>query len=254
VNVVELLRIENITKRFGDFAAIDGLTLTLPAGRLTAVIGPNGAGKTTLINLVTGALLPDSGEVRFKGEAITRLSIHDRIRKGLSRSFQIMNVFARLPVLQNILVPVLSRRGRTANAFHGLARETEAMTEARGILREIGLLEVENTPAGVLSHGDQRLLELGIAIASAPELCFLDEPSSGLTSVERATVLSLIRKLYTELRTTFVIVEHDMDAVFALADWIIVLNRGQLLAEGPPAEIRGNRAVREVYLGEEGSV
>ena len=250
---MELLSIHGIAKRFGDFAAVDGLTLTLPSGRLTAVIGPNGAGKTTLINLVTGALIPDSGEIRFKDEAITRLPIHDRIRKGLSRSFQIMNIFARLTVLQNIMVPVLSRHGRTGTLFHGLERETGAMIEAHGILREIGLLEQENTPAGVLSHGDQRLLELGIAIAPAPELCFLDEPSSGLTSVERATVLALIRKLSAERRTTFVIVEHDMDAVFALADWIIVLNRGQLLAEGPPAEIRANRDVREVYLGEETS-
>src|SRR5690242_13539268 len=114
---MELLRIDNLTKRFGDFTAMDGLGLTLPAGRLTAVIGPNGAGKTTLINLVTGAFLPDSGEVCFKGEAITRLPIHERIRKGLSRSFQIMNIFARLPVLQNILVPVLSRHRRASNPF-----------------------------------------------------------------------------------------------------------------------------------------
>jgi branched-chain amino acid transport system ATP-binding protein len=164
-----------------------------------------------------------------------------------------MNIFPRLSVLQNILVPVLSRRGRTGHPFHGLAREEEAMTEARRILVEIGLLDTENTPAGVLSHGDQRLLELGIAIAPAPELCFLDEPSSGLTSVERATVLDLIRKLSTERHTTFVIVEHDMDVVFALADWIVVMNRGRVLAEGPPAEIRENRSVREIYLGEDTS-
>jgi branched-chain amino acid transport system ATP-binding protein len=251
--VTELLRIEGAGKRFGDFAAVDGVTLTLPAGRLTAVIGPNGAGKTTLINLVTGALIPDFGEVRFKGEVITRLPIHRRIHKGLSRSFQVMNVFARLSVIQNVLVPVLARRGRAGNPFYGLHRETEAMTEARRILGEIGLLEEENTPAGALSHGDQRLLELGIAIAPAPELCFLDEPSSGLTSIERATVLDLIRKLAVEHRTTFVIVEHDMDVVFALAEWIVVMNRGQVLAEGPPAEIRENRAVREVYLGDETS-
>ena len=250
---MELLRIEGAGKRFGDFIAVDGVTLTLPAGRLTAVIGPNGAGKTTLINLVTGALVPDFGEVRFKGEVITHLAIHHRMRKGLSRSFQVMNIFARLSVIQNILVPVLSRRGRAANPFHGLARETAAMTEALRILEEIGLTAEENTPAGVLSHGDQRLLELGIAIAPAPELCFLDEPSSGLTSVERATVLELIKKLSAERRTTFVIVEHDMDVVFSLADWIIVMNRGQVLAEGTPAEIRENRAVREVYLGEETS-
>src|ERR1700704_3235043 len=153
---MELLRIENAGKRFGDFAAVDGVTLTLPAGRLTAVIGPDGAGKTTLINLVTGALIPDFGEVRFKGEVITRLPVHQRIRKGLSRSFQIMNIFPRLPVIQNLLVPVLARRGRAGNPFHALDRETEAMTEARRILGEIGLLGEENTPAGVLSHGDQR--------------------------------------------------------------------------------------------------
>jgi branched-chain amino acid transport system ATP-binding protein len=248
-----MLEIERATRRFGDFAAIDGLTLTLPAGRLTAVIGPNGAGKTTLINLVTGALLPDSGEIRFKGEAITRAATYDRIRMGLSRSFQIMNIFARLSVLENILVPVLSRYGRSRKSFRWVTQETESVTEARRILAEIGLLEHQDTPAGELSHGDQRLLELGIAIAPAPELCFLDEPSSGLTSVERATVLELVRKLSSERRTTFVIVEHDMDVVFALAEWIVVMNRGQMLAEGPPAQIRENRAVREVYLGEEAS-
>jgi branched-chain amino acid transport system ATP-binding protein len=249
-HVTPLLAIAGLTKRFGDFAAIDGLTLSIPAGRRTAVIGPNGAGKTTLINLVTGALIPDAGELRFKGDAITQLPVHDRIHKGLSRSFQIMNVFARLTVLENILVPVLSCRGR-AGKLHRVAVEREAITEARRILEEIGLTQEADARAGVLSHGDQRLLELGIAIATAPELCFLDEPFSGLTSMERAAVLELIRKLSTEGRTTFVIVEHDMDVVFALAEWIVVLNRGRLLAEGSPAAIRENSAVREVYLGEE---
>lgn len=248
---MELLSIEGAGKRFGDFVAVNRVSLTLPAGRLTAIIGPNGAGKTTLINLATGAVFPDSGVLRFKGEDITRLAIHHRIRKGLSRSFQIMNIFARLSVLQNILLPVLARRGRTAIPFHGLERETEAVAEARQVLREIGLLGHEHDPAGALSHGDQRLLELGIAIAPAPQLCFLDEPSSGLTPTERSTVLELIRRLSAERRTTFVIVEHDMDVVFSLAEWIVVMNRGDVLVEGLPAEIRENRAVREVYLGEE---
>jgi branched-chain amino acid transport system ATP-binding protein len=249
--MTSLLEIADARMKFGDFTAIDGLTLALPEGRLTAVIGPNGAGKTTLINLATGALVPDAGEVRFKGEVITRLSTHHRIRMGLSRSFQIMNVFARLSVLENILVPVLSRLGRTANPLHGVERETGAIAEARRILGEIGLSHAEHTAAGTLSHGDQRLLELGIAIAPSPSLCFLDEPSSGLTSVERSTVLGLVRKLSAGRHTTFVIVEHDMDVVFALADWIVVMNRGRVLAEGPPAEIREDREVREVYLGEE---
>jgi branched-chain amino acid transport system ATP-binding protein len=249
--MTELLRIEGAAKRFGEFVAINGLDLTLPGQRLTAIIGPNGAGKTTLINLATGALVPDAGQIYFKGETVTRRPVYYRIRKGLSRSFQIMNVFTRLPVLQNILVPILARRGRAGVPMHGLERETEAVAEARHILGEIGLLEQEQLPAGALSHGDQRLLELGIAIAPSPELCFLDEPSSGLTPVERARVLELIRKLAAGRRTTFVIVEHDMDVVFSLAQWIVVMNRGEVLAEGAPDEIRENRAVREVYLGEE---
>lgn len=246
-----LLTLDGVRKRFGTFAAVDGMDLVLPAGRLTAIIGPNGAGKTTLINLATGALIPDSGTIHFKGEAITHLATHHRIHKGLSRSFQIMNVFPRLSVLENVLLPVLSRRGRTGVSFSRLEREREAVVEAEEILREIGLFDERAALAGALSHGDQRLLELGIAIAPAPELCFLDEPSSGLTPVERARVLELIRTLAIERHTTFVIVEHDMDVVFSLADWIVVMNRGRVLAEGPPAAIRENLEVREVYLGEE---
>jgi branched-chain amino acid transport system ATP-binding protein len=248
---MELLRFESVGKRFGDFVAVKDVSLALPAERLTAIIGPNGAGKTTLINLATGAVLPDRGRLHFNGEDITRLTVHHRVRKGLSRSFQIMNVFGRLSVLQNILVPVLARRGRAGVPFRGLEGEAEAVAEARRILGEIGLLDHEHDPAGALSHGDQRLLELGIAIAPAPRLCFLDEPSSGLTPTERSTVLGLVRRLSGERHTTFVIVEHDMDVVFSLAEWIVVMNRGEVLVEGTPAEIRENPAVREVYLGEE---
>lgn len=248
---MELLRIDDAAKRFGDFVAIDGVNLTLPAGRVTAIIGPNGAGKTTLINLATGGCVPERGSVRFKGEEITRLPVHQRISRGLSRSFQIMNIFARLSVLENVLVPVLARRGRAGIPFHDMSRETEAVAEAQRILEAIRLPHAERLPARALSHGDQRLLELGIAIATAPELCFLDEPSSGLTPIERTTVMALIQRLSKAGRTTFVIVEHDMDVVFTLAEWIVVMNRGRVLAEGPPGEIRENAAVREVYLGEE---
>lgn len=247
----ELLKTETLRKRFGELAAVDGVDLVLPAGRLTAIIGPNGAGKTTLINLVTGALPPDAGRIFFKGEEVTHLATHHRVHKGLSRSFQIMNIFSRLSVLQNVLLPVLARRGRTLQPFARLEREADAVAEAEQILNEIGLWEQRLLPAGALSHGDQRLLELGIAVAPGPDLCFLDEPSAGLTPLERAAVLELIRKLSVERRTTFAIVEHDMDVVFSLADWIVVMNRGRILAEGPPAEIKDNREVREVYLGEE---
>ncbi len=247
----ELLKTKGLRKCFGELAAVDGVDLMLPAGRLTAIIGPNGAGKTTLINLVTGALPPDSGTIYFKGEEITHLATHQRVHKGLSRSFQIMNIFSRLSVLQNVLLPVLSRLRRTLRPFAQVEDQAEAVAEAEQILKEIGLWEQRRLAAGALSHGDQRLLELGIAIAPAPDLCFLDEPSAGLTPIERAAVLELIRKLSVERGTAFAIVEHDMDVVFSLSDWIVVMNRGRVLAEGPPAEIREHPEVREVYLGEE---
>ena len=247
----ELLRAEGLLKRFGDLVAVDRVDLTLLAGRLTAIIGPNGAGKTTLINLLTGAFPPDSGRIYFKGEEITALAAHQRTRRRLSRSFQVINIFSRLSVLQNMLIPVLCQQRRARLPFARWEHQTEAVGEAEALLEEIGLWEQRHQPAGALSHGDQRLLELGIAVAPRPELCFLDEPASGLTPVERSMVLDLVRKLAAERHTTFAVVEHDMDVVFALADWIVVLNRGGVLAEGPPAEIRGNRQVREIYLGEE---
>jgi branched-chain amino acid transport system ATP-binding protein len=162
-----------------------------------------------------------------------------------------MNIFPRLTLSQNLLIPILARRGRTLRPFSALSREREASAEAGQILNELGLESLGELSAGALSHGDQRLLELGIAVASTPKLCFLDEPSAGLTPVERARVMELTKRLSQRGTTTFVIVEHDMDVVFSLADWIVVMNRGQLLAEGPPAEIRENREVREVYLGED---
>jgi len=247
----ELLRVDGLHKRFGALAATDGVALVFPPARLTAIIGPNGAGKTTLINLVTGALSPDAGRIYFKGAEITHLPTHQRVRRGLSRSFQIMNIFARLTVLQNLLLPVLSRHRWTFRPWSRWTRYRQAIGEADAILGEVGLLDKRSLPAGALSHGDQRLLELGIAIASAPELCFLDEPSAGLTPIERVAVLELIRTLSLERRTTFAIVEHDMDVVFSLADWIVVMNRGRVLAQGPPLAIRENGEVREVYLGEE---
>jgi len=246
-----LLETEGLRKTFGHLAAVDSVSLTLDPGVLTAIIGPNGAGKTTLINLLTGLLAPDTGSIRFKAEDISRLPAHARVRRGLSRSFQIMNVFPSLTVEENILLPSLARRGRNHRAFARLEGEREAFADAAEILREIGIWEQRRVPVRALSHGDQRRLELGIAVATRPELCFLDEPSSGMNPIERQAVLGLIRKLSAERRTTFVIVEHDMDVVFSLSQRIVVMNRGQVLADGTPAEIRENRAVRETYLGTE---
>jgi branched-chain amino acid transport system ATP-binding protein len=246
-----LLETKGLRRTFGHLAAVDDVSLALEPGVLTAIIGPNGAGKTTLINLLTGLLAPDAGTIRFKEEDINGLPPHARVRRGLSRSFQIMNVFPSLTVQENILLPALARRGRNHRAFRPLRGEREAFADAEEILGEIGLWEQRGVRVRALSHGDQRRLELGIAVATRPELCFLDEPSSGMNPIERQAVLGLIRRLSAERRTTFVIVEHDMDVVFSLSERIVVMNRGQVLADGTPAAIRENRAVRETYLGTE---
>ena len=246
-----LLESQGLRKTFGRLAAVADVSLGLTEGTLTAIIGPNGAGKTTLINLLTGLLLPDAGTVRFKGEDITRLPPHGRVRRGLSRSFQIMNIFPSLTVRQNLLLPVLARHGRNLRPLARLEGETEADAEVESLLQEVGLRERRDARAGAMSHGDQRLLELGIAMATRPELCFLDEPCSGMNPIERHAVMGLMRKLSAERRTTFVIVEHDMDVVFSLAERIVVMNHGEVLADGTPDAIRENRAVRETYLGSE---
>jgi len=246
-----LIETARLRKSFGRLAAVDGVSLGLTKGTLTAIIGPNGAGKTTFINLLTGMFPPDVGTIRFKGEDITRLPSHERVRRGLTRSFQIMNIFPTLTVRQNLLLPVLSRHGRTHRAMTRVEGEVEAIQEAEEVLREIGLWEQRDARASALSHGDQRLLEMGIAVGAQPQLCFLDEPCAGMNPVERQGILEFLRRLSSHGGTTFVIVEHDMDVVFALAQRIIVMNQGQVLADGGPAEIRENREVREVYLGSE---
>jgi branched-chain amino acid transport system ATP-binding protein len=249
--VRELLRVEKLRKSFHDLAAVDAIDLQLAVGVLVALIGPNGAGKTTLINLLSGALAPDAGRVIFRGEDITRLPSHLRVRRGVTRSYQVMNIFPRLTVHENVLLPVLARQRRLLRFFSPTSAYTAAVEEADHLLAEVGLSEQRGQAAGQLSHGDQRRLELGIAVAVQPVLCLLDEPSAGMNPVERTIVLELVKKLAHDRQTTFVIVEHDMDVVFSLAERIVVMNRGRILADGTPREIRENRQVRETYLGEE---
>ena len=247
----ELLRTEKLKKYFGVVSAADDVNLTIEKGRLTSVIGPNGAGKTTLINLLTGNILPDSGKVFFNGEEITRLPIHKRVKKGICRSFQIMNIFPKLSVYENLQIPILSYLNRSMRFYRPAHCHIDANERVDQLLQEIGLTNKRDLLAGTLSHGDQRLLEIGLAMAPEPKLLFLDEPTAGMNPVERVRVLENIRRLSIEKESTFVIVEHDMDIVFALSDRIVVLHRGQILADGTPAEIRQNEDVRKVYLGEE---
>jgi len=249
--VNSILRTENLGKYFGGMAAVHDVSLNIRREVFTSIIGPNGAGKTTLINLLSGYLLPDKGRIFFQETEITRWEPNRRVKMGISRSFQVMNIFPRMSVFENILLPVLSRMNKTRRPFSSLQNQKEAIAEAEKILQEVWLWEERQDPAGQMSHGDQRLLELGIAVAARPTLCFLDEPSSGMNPIERIKVLELVKKLSAESKTTFVIVEHDMDVVFSLSDWIVVMNRGEILAEGKPDEIRNNQEVRDVYLGEE---
>lgn len=247
----ELLRTEKLRKFFGVVSAADNIDLRIEEGVLTSIIGPNGAGKTTLINLLTGNLPADSGKVFFRNEEITHLPIHKRVKKGICRSFQIMNIFPKLTVYENIQIPVFSFFNQSLSFFKSTHRHTDVNERVETLLREIGLVDKKDVSAGTLSHGDQRLLEIGLAMASEPKLLFLDEPTAGMNPVERVRVLENIRRLSQERQSTFVIIEHDMDIVFALSDRILVLHRGQILADGAPEAIKKNEDVKKVYLGEE---
>jgi branched-chain amino acid transport system ATP-binding protein len=249
--MTDLLRTEKVRKYFGVVSAADDIDLQIGEGVLTSIIGPNGAGKTTLINLLTGNVLVDSGKIFFYNEEITHLPIHKRVKKGICRSFQIMNIFPKLSVFENLQIPVLSLLNQSLSFFKPLRRHTDVNERVEKLLNEIGLTDKKDLAAGTLSHGDQRLLEIGLAMAPEPKLLFLDEPTAGMNPVERVKVLENIRRLSKEKQSTFVIVEHDMDIVFSLSDRIIVLHRGQILADGRPEEIKQNEDVRKVYLGEE---
>jgi branched-chain amino acid transport system ATP-binding protein len=246
-----LLEVQRLNKTFGRVVAAHNVDLVFQPGVLTSIIGPNGAGKSTLINLFSGSLAPDSGRVLFEGKDITHLPIHRRIRMGLCRSFQIVNVFPQLTVFDNVQIPLLALRKRARRLFRAVAHEKDVHQEVVEVLSRIGLGGEAKTLASALSHGDQRLLEVGIALAAGPKLLFLDEPTAGMNPVERNKILENIKTLSGEGRTTFVIVEHDMDIVFSLSERVIVLHHGVVIGDGTTEEIRNNPKVREVYLGEE---
>jgi len=246
-----LLQIENLNKSFGRVQAAGNINLTIEEGVLTSIIGPNGAGKSTLINMLSGSLPADSGRIFFQGADITDLPIHRRVRLGLCRSFQVVNVFPELSVFDNIQIPALAVRNRSRRLFGSLAKETGVHREVNEILEMIGLASEAKTVASALSHGDERVLEVGIALAARPKLLFLDEPTAGMNPRERVRILDNIRQLSDQGRTTFVIVEHDMDIVFSLSQRVIVLHYGEVIGDGTTAEIKSNPRVREVYLGEE---
>jgi len=245
-----ILETDGLRKWFGEVRAVDDVDLTIEDGPLVSVIGPNGAGKTTLINLLTGRLVPDAGRIRFNGEDVTDLPVHVRVRRGIGRSFQLMNIFPRLSVFENVKIPVLAHLGRSSQILADL-QQPEVDGKVSEILKEVGLYEKKDLDGSALSHGDQRLLEISVALATEPKLLLLDEPTAGMNPIERVNVLQQIRRLTSEKKTTVVIVEHDMDIVFSLSDRIVVMHRGKILADGKPSEIRGDKNVAEVYLGED---
>ncbi|MEK6778367.1 MAG: ABC transporter ATP-binding protein [Candidatus Deferrimicrobiota bacterium] len=246
-----ILETRGLSNYFGRICTADNLDLTIEEGVLTSIIGPNGAGKSTLINLLTGNLPVQSGKIFFRGKEITRLPVHKRVRQGICRSFQIVNVFPGLSAARNVMIPILALTGRSWSPFAKISSERDAHREGEEILARVGLSAERDTLASALSHGDQRLLEVGVALAARPTLLFLDEPTAGMNPVERSRLLEDIRRLSREGRTTFVVVEHDMDVVFSLSERIIVLHRGVVIGDGPPEEIKNDKTVKEVYLGDE---
>jgi branched-chain amino acid transport system ATP-binding protein len=244
-----VLRIEGLTKNFGGLRVTDDVTLDVRPGELHAVIGPNGAGKTTLINQISGLLAPDAGRILFAGEDVTSLPVHARAARGLARSFQITSILPRFSVLENVALAVQARHGTSFRFFGTAADEEELNAPALAALAQVGLAERADAPAGELSHGEKRALELAIALAMEPKLLLLDEPMAGTGHDETERLVAVLRSL--KGRFPMVLVEHDMTAVFALADRISVLIYGRILASGPPAQVRANRQVVTAYLGEE---
>jgi branched-chain amino acid transport system ATP-binding protein len=244
-----LLEVRGLRKAFADFIAVDGVDLALPAGGVTAIIGPNGAGKTTLINLVSGKLVPDAGGVALDGVDVTRLPASARVRAGMARTFQVTNVFPQLTAEENVAVPLLAREGSALVALRSFRAMTDVHDRAVQLLARVGLSDRARRMAAELSHGDQRLLEIALALASEPRLLLLDEPTAGMGSGERERVLSQIRKL-ADGGLTILLVEHDMDVVFGMATRVVVLHQGRVLADGVPQQIRDDARVREIYLGD----
>ena len=242
-----MLRVQELQKSFGDFKAVNGAHLTVEKGQLVAVIGPNGAGKTTLFNLITGQLQSDGGSIVFNDENINKLPPYKVCRKGIARSFQIANIFPRLPIFRNVQVSVLSQQKLSNKLFHPASQM--ALEETSRILESVGLLDKKFDVAGSLSHGDKRTLEIAIALGNEPELLILDEPTAGMSPEETTATMSLIQTLADKQGLTILFCEHDMEVVFNVAQSIMVMQQGYTIIQGTPEEVRQNSEVQKAYLG-----
>jgi branched-chain amino acid transport system ATP-binding protein len=247
--IVELLKTTQLTKSFGDTHAVDHVDLTVAAGEVLALIGSNGAGKTTLINLISGLIAPDSGRVDFQGTDITRASIHHKIGLGIARSFQLVNLFDHLSVQDNVALAIFSREGRTRRLLSLADADTAVRDEGAAVLKQFGLDGRADSPAGGLSQGERKLLDVAVAYALRPKLLFLDEPTSGVSTREKAPIMDIITQVVRSGGITAVIVEHDMDVVFTYCPRIIAMHQGTILADGSPEQIRSNAQVTANMLG-----
>jgi branched-chain amino acid transport system ATP-binding protein len=244
-----LLEVDGVSKRFGGVIASDAISLAVPQGELHAIIGPNGAGKTTLIGQLAGEIAPDAGRIRFEGHDITALPIFRRSQLGLARSFQVTSLFVDFTALDNVALAVQAHAGHSFRFWRDARSDPGLRTPARAALARVGLAGRGDVIVSNLSHGEHRQLEIAMALATTPRMLLLDEPMAGMGPEESARMVKTLRELKREL--TILLIEHDMEAVFALADRITVLVYGRIIASGPPEAIRANAEVRQAYLGEQ---
>ncbi|QLG60541.1 ABC transporter ATP-binding protein [Halorarum salinum] len=246
-----LLELDGLTKEFGGLVATDDVTFDVEEGERVSIIGPNGAGKSTLINLVTRRLEPTAGDVRFKGESILGKKPHEVVQRGISKSFQTASIFPELTVRENAEIAALAaEHGSFRFNFLRHRDRYPAVAElTRETLESVGLHGQRDVPAEDLPYGDKRRLELGIALASEPDLLLMDEPTAGMSPDETSDTVELIEEVKEQLGLTFILVEHDMEVIFSISDRILVLNRGEIIADGTPEEVQGDAAVQEAYLG-----
>ncbi len=246
---MEAIRVEGVTRAFGGVRAVQGVSFCAQVGERLMIIGPNGAGKTTLFNLLAGQLKPTSGRVYLDGRDITGTSTHRRVQLGIARSFQVSTLLTQLSVMDNLLLALHGRRRSRFQMFRGMSAYSGLRAEADALLERMGLLAQRDELAGALAYGEQRKLELAVTEALRPKVILLDEPSAGLTQSESADIAARLLELGREV--TVIMVAHDMELVFSMAERIIVLHQGAIVAEGSPEEIRTNAKVREVYMGED---
>jgi branched-chain amino acid transport system ATP-binding protein len=246
---VNLLETRQLTKTFGANRAVDGVNFAVRGGELLALIGSNGAGKTTLVNLISGLFRADSGAIVFGGRDVSHQSIHERIEAGIARSFQLVNLFDQLSVADNVALTVFARQGKARHLWSVADRDTAVADEAMQILRQFGLEPRARMTAVGLSQGERKLLDVAVAYALRPKLLFLDEPTSGVSTREKAPIMDVVTSVVRQEHITAVVIEHDMDIVFRYSDRIVAMHQGGILAEGTPDEIRANERVTTTLIG-----